>query len=540
MISEWLNNCLHHPICGYPSNHSLPTRVIDVGPSDGSQEPFLSNTNGKKGAWIALSHCWGESRPLCTTIATEKIRKRKITPLPPTFQDAVAITRALGIRFLWIDALCILQDSQQDWAAESSQMGRTYEEAFLTLQLDAVDSSVSLLAPRETEDVWLKVPSTMQSQGWKGFLYLGTEATNVTRSFVNHRAWTMQELLLSPRTLALTADGFIWSCRCLFAVERMPNPHEDWVFTAPQWRTKMDFWIMDEMTSHIMQLGSLSLPRNYHLLVCEYMSRNISHETDRLVAWSGIAREIAQRTSWTYIAGLWVEDIHRALLWSYEGYGQGFSSYVAPTWSWAAQEFDDIGEDDVSLDSLPKVYGSVFRMILKEQDEKFDCSIINIEVDLVTDDPYGQVRSGELSIKGQWRQADLCTQRMPYFVIGRSPRYLYSDDGESTYFHAWNNEEFMQAKDVTIICDFDILLEGEVGKEGMEGTDAQKRLARNWSELSFLQISKWKCDENPSGTIWALILHAEDDSSTSFKRVGVAQIADDVASGWERRLVKIV
>jgi hypothetical protein len=72
-------------------------------------------------------------------------------------------------------------------------MGRIYEEAFLTLQLDAIDSSVSLLGPRETEDVWLDVPFMMQSQGCKGNLYLGTEATNVTSSFVNSRAWTLQE-----------------------------------------------------------------------------------------------------------------------------------------------------------------------------------------------------------------------------------------------------------------------------------------------------------------------------------------------------------
>jgi hypothetical protein len=106
----------------------------------------------------------------------------------------------------------------------------------------------------------------------------------------------------------------------------------------------------------------------------------------------------------------------------------------------------------------------------------------------------------------------------------------------------------MQDKDVTVICDFDTILEDECGNyveynwsiEEIPATDDQKRPARIWSELSFLQISRWKCDDNPCGTIWALILYAEDDSSTLFKRVGVAQIADEVASGWERRLVKIV
>jgi hypothetical protein len=144
---------------------------------------------------------------------------------------------------------------------------------------------------------------------------------------------------------------------------------------------------MEGVASHMMQPGSDNPAQHYYLLVCEYMSRNISHDTDRLVAWSAIAREISQRTSWTYIAGLWIEDIHRALLWSYEGYGKGLSSYVAPTWGWASQDFGDIGVDEISLDSLSKVYGGVFRYILSERGENFDCSIINIEVDLVTDDP---------------------------------------------------------------------------------------------------------------------------------------------------------
>jgi hypothetical protein len=243
MVLDWTQTCLrYHVDCAYSSMRPLPTRVIDVGPSNDSQDPFLYTSDGEQGSWIALSHCWGKALPLRTTTATEKIRRRKITHLPPTFQDAVTITRFFGIRYLWIDALCIIQDSQQDWATESSKMGHIYEDAFLTLQADAIDGTVSLLGRRNTTDVWLNVPFTMHSQDLKGHLYLGSEATKVSRSFVNSRAWTLQEFILSPRTLALNASGFIWSCRSEFALERMPNPYDDWVHTLPQWRTKLDFW----------------------------------------------------------------------------------------------------------------------------------------------------------------------------------------------------------------------------------------------------------------------------------------------------------
>jgi hypothetical protein len=540
MILKWIEWCPYHSKCDKPLMHPLPSRVIDVGPSDGSQEPFLSITNGKEGSWIALSHCWGNTLPLRTTTATEKLHRRKITHLPPTFQDAVTITRALGIRFLWIDALCIIQDSQQDWAAESSKMGRIYEDAFLTLQVDAEDSSVSLLGPRKPADVWLKVPFTKHSQACKGSLYLGSEATNVASSFVNSRAWTFQEFLLSPRTLALNASGFIWSCRSDFALERMPEPYDNWVYRAPQWSAKMDFWGpgLDERES-----GDPSF--HYYLLVCEYMGRDISFETDRLVAWSAIAREVGRRTNWEYLAGLWKQDMHRGLLWSYEGYGQGFSNYVAPTWSWASQTFLDIGKGNIAPDRLPKVYGGVFRYILSERDAKFDCSICKIEVDAVTDDLYGQLRFGQLSVQGQWKRADvLCVHRMPYYVIGHTPRYLYTDDYRDTYLGTRYNEDYVQDKSVKIICDFDTSLGEEAGNyEGpqlVQTTDVQKRQARDWSQLSFLQISKWKCSSNPLGTIWGLILQAEDNSSAVFKRVGVAQLADEISSDWERRAVKII
>ena len=126
------------------------------------------------------------------------------------------------------------------------------------------------------------------------------------------------------------------------------------------------------------------------------MSRDISFETDRLVAWSAIAREVGRRSNWEYLAGLWKQDMHRGLLWFYEGYGRGFSNYVAPNWSWASQTFLDIGKGGIAPDRLPKVYGGVFRYILSERDAKFDCSICKIEVDAVTDDFYGQLRFGQL------------------------------------------------------------------------------------------------------------------------------------------------
>jgi len=128
LAQHWLSSCTSlHVECqppsalGFPSsiakllslNHPLPTRVIDVGPSDGSRSPFLWVPQvGKMGKYITLSHCWGPLPHFTTTShnLADRLHGIRLADLPKTFRDAVAITRALGVRYLWIDSLCIIQD----------------------------------------------------------------------------------------------------------------------------------------------------------------------------------------------------------------------------------------------------------------------------------------------------------------------------------------------------------------------------------------------------------------------------------------------
>ena len=112
---EWLRACLSkHPDddCPPPEERPFPTRLIDVGSLDGGECPKLFVSSGKRGLYVALSHCWGNEVPLKTT--TESFARHCLSlpsrSIPKTFLDAMAITRELGFRYLWIDSLCILQD----------------------------------------------------------------------------------------------------------------------------------------------------------------------------------------------------------------------------------------------------------------------------------------------------------------------------------------------------------------------------------------------------------------------------------------------
>lgn len=133
---KWLSECRSsHSNCSSIEKHSLPTRVIDVGPSDGSVAPRLRQSMGESGEWAALSHCWGKfvSKMLTSTTFDDLIHSIPMTTLSNNFQDAIKITRILGIQYLWIDSLCIIQDSTEDWLRESARMGEIYKYSVLTI-----------------------------------------------------------------------------------------------------------------------------------------------------------------------------------------------------------------------------------------------------------------------------------------------------------------------------------------------------------------------------------------------------------------------
>jgi hypothetical protein len=137
-IRQWLDDCERHPKCtAYRSGlATLPTRVLDLGKDPESLDPIkLFETQGIEGTYMTLSHCWGSSALITTTNNTykERISGIQLAELPQTFKDAVSLTRILGIRYLWIDSLCIKQDDNDDWESEASKMASVYSHSYLNV-----------------------------------------------------------------------------------------------------------------------------------------------------------------------------------------------------------------------------------------------------------------------------------------------------------------------------------------------------------------------------------------------------------------------
>lgn len=110
LAKAWLDDCVrNHPQCESRLALMLPRRVLDV--KDGQLKLFLPE-DGRRGHWVALSHCWGKTNTFKTTPSTLESHRRGIewASLPKTFKDAVVVTRALGVEYLWIDSLCVIQD----------------------------------------------------------------------------------------------------------------------------------------------------------------------------------------------------------------------------------------------------------------------------------------------------------------------------------------------------------------------------------------------------------------------------------------------
>jgi hypothetical protein len=218
------------PLQPRPQGRILPTRFIDLLSASETTDVCLveSDTLAQDVPYLTLSHCWGgqiQDKLLTSTLAAFR-RGLSLSALPRTFQHAVYLTRLLKIRYLWIDALCIIQDSAADWAREASLMGDVYANSLLTISAAASDNSQGGLFyarnPHSVTPCLISLHKTTSSLDDTQYMYVYKEPKEyghecISNMALGERAWAMQERLLSMRVLHFSRDQVRWECRTLAA-----------------------------------------------------------------------------------------------------------------------------------------------------------------------------------------------------------------------------------------------------------------------------------------------------------------------------------
>lgn len=352
MIQRWIEECGRDQTCDKlrDDKNFLPKRLLDLGVANAI--PILIETDEcrpnpavgeKKVKYACLSYCWGsKSPPLKTTSRTLSKHKKGIPneELPQVFSDAIRVARELGLQYLWIDALCILQDDSMDWEQESGTMADVFHHAFIVLGAAAASTCHGTLFPQRIDKkLDLSFKSSVQpdiSGKYSIFLcahsFRGPLEMDLRTSTWDKRGWVWQEQNLAQRLLIFGSEMVHMRCHQLsrsengsfsFASQQGANSHQI---------LSMSFW-NDWMSS--------------------FGSQELTHPYDKLAAASGLAKSFQRSLEKKhkvpkYLAGLWLhKEFHQDLRWTYRTKVPSFrgmmeilnghENYCAPSWSWASR-----------------------------------------------------------------------------------------------------------------------------------------------------------------------------------------------------------
>jgi hypothetical protein len=222
-MTEWLDICCNkHDSCKVGGPHLLPKYILDVSPEAGDTIATLrlyKSTAGEAGKYAALSYCWGG--PQRVTLTEDTLESLKIAiderSLPQTIKDAIKMTRGLNLRYLWIDALCIIQDSTEDKASQMPLMGNIYRHSQITFIASKAASVNDGFLNRTPVFDYSRVVTTSNEENEKDRLDHYVNHIPIRRSPqfdpIFDRAWAYQERILSPRTVVFAKGGMYWRCQ---------------------------------------------------------------------------------------------------------------------------------------------------------------------------------------------------------------------------------------------------------------------------------------------------------------------------------------
>ncbi|KAF2801490.1 HET-domain-containing protein [Mytilinidion resinicola] len=356
---NWINQCLsQHEKCRLDEPSFLPTRVLDLGAPQSSLDApikLIEPESGTEDPYVCLSHCWGHNGQTLTT-TTDNILDRKtsipLDSLPPLFKDVVQITRRLGYQYLWIDSLCILQNSEKDWEWEACRMATVYSNAIFTIAALSASCSQECLSYHDENERRKLGLDSLERFGYQessitvagadsnsSKVYVRAEIPHVSGPVYNHQAenwplltrgWAYQERRLSGRILKFSKRELLWEC----------SEHKICQCTDSQPPSLYKLWYNKAMKIKGSWHDSIGI--QWRQMVIEYTALELTQNSDRLPAFRGIARQMSRFFPCGYLDGIWegptlIPDLMWMRSYNFEpGPPRPTHRFHWPSWSWAS------------------------------------------------------------------------------------------------------------------------------------------------------------------------------------------------------------
>ncbi|RYP63125.1 hypothetical protein DL771_009419 [Monosporascus sp. 5C6A] len=384
-VVAWLAECDKHPHC-VPQKPQMPIRLIDVG-TDAAQVTLVEPGQAVCDRYVALSYRWGEGVKHFATAEESQAARRAgiiVADLPRTLRDAVALTRRIGLRYLWIDALCIFQDDLADWGRDSANIGAVYAGAYLTVAAtQAEDCEGGLFRARRRRE-YFRLPAGDAGR------YVPACTLPLDREVIPNyhvqlrgeplstRAWGLQERVLSRRTLHFASEQMYFEClEGFYAEDGTVVPYR--MATVQSEQGVNEHVDARRRAASQTGVGREGLIGAWWEILVEYGPKELSVPEDKLPAISGIARVMQERTGDEYLAGLWKGHLIEGLCWQPLSC-RAVEEWRAPSWSWAA------------VDGVPAAgwfYG----------EHAETATVIDAQVEVDGRNPFGRVKDGWIKLE---------------------------------------------------------------------------------------------------------------------------------------------
>ncbi|KAJ8112862.1 hypothetical protein OPT61_g4875 [Boeremia exigua] len=361
LARRWLHSCRtgHSQCCDLRSSRApggsdrpqsasgsfTPSRLVYIKASKGFIQSIRlvpKSALDHNCVYATLSHCWGGNdiiklkekslRSFQTEIPLEELSR--------TFIEAIQVTVALGFCYLWIDSLCIIQDSKVDWLNESQQMGDVYRHSELTLAAVKAQNSHEGLFTNRTG----RCLTPCQILGGSGQESMYARSRRFQDQPLYRRGWVVQERCLSRRILEFNSDQLSWECIESKASEAEPGfSRHNHVY--PSLNSSIYSMLNQRppvLSASTTSPSSMDDPmsisdhwlNHWWNIVCEYSACKLTYVEDRQPAIAGLANVIAQAKGLSTVLGLWQPYLLTELLWYCHHPAQRNLPIDAPSWTW--------------------------------------------------------------------------------------------------------------------------------------------------------------------------------------------------------------